>query len=90
MLSDPSLVAGIGLMAALSAFFIGLVLAVGILALLRLGDGRGTNRISMIIVASSFAIAAGAWVFVLAVRNSLGLPDLQWYALAGLGEKLTS
>ena len=85
MLSDPSLMAGIGLMAALSAFFIGLVLAVGILALLRLGDGRGTNRVSMIIVASSFAIAAGAWVFVLAARNSLGLIDLQWYALAGLG-----
>jgi hypothetical protein len=84
MPSDPSFIAGLGLLSALSTFFVGLALAVGILALLRLGDGKGTNRVSLIIVFSSFAIAAGAWVFVLAARNSFGLPAVQWYALAGL------
>jgi hypothetical protein len=84
MPSDPSFIAGVGLLSALSTFFLGLVLAVGILALLRLGDGKGTNRVSLIIVCSSFAIAAGAWVFVLAARNSLSLPEVQGYALAGL------
>ena len=82
--SDPSFVAGVGLAATLASFFIGLVLALGILALLRLGDGRGVNRVTLVVVASSFAIAAGAWVFVLAARNNLGLPELQWYALSGL------
>ncbi|MGD9941076.1 MAG: hypothetical protein AB7T74_14875 [Clostridia bacterium] len=88
MPSDPSFIAGLGLLSALSTFFVGLALAVGILALLRLGDGKGTNRVSLIIVFSSFAIAAGAWVFVLAARNSLGLPAVQWYALAGLATGL--
>ncbi|MDX9959546.1 MAG: hypothetical protein RBT68_13985 [Spirochaetia bacterium] len=84
MPSDPSFIAGVGLLSALSTIFLGLALAVAILALLRLGDGKGANRVSLIIVFSSFAIAAGAWVFVLAARNSLGLPAVQWYALAGL------
>ncbi|MFH2114612.1 MAG: hypothetical protein ABIJ86_08915 [Spirochaetota bacterium] len=88
--SDPSFIAGVGLAGALSTFFIGLALAVGILALLRLGDGRGANRVSLIIVASSFAIATGAWVFVLAARSKLGLPELQWYALAGLVSGLSA
>jgi hypothetical protein len=84
MPSYTSFIAGVGLVGLLSAFFLGLALAVGILALLRMGDGRGATRISLIIVASSFAIAAGAWVFVLAARNGLGLSGLRWYALAGL------
>jgi hypothetical protein len=82
--SDPSFIAGVGLLGTLSAFFIGLACAVTVLALLRLGDGRGTSRVSLIIVLCSFAIATGAWVFVLAVRNGLGLQAIQWYALAGL------
>lgn len=84
MSSDPSFIAGVGLLAALSALFIGLALAVGTLGLLRLGDGKGPQRISLIIVASSFAIAAGAWVFVLAARNNLVFPDIRSYALVGL------
>jgi hypothetical protein len=81
---DPSFIAGVGLLAALSTFFIGLGLAAAVLALLRMGDGRGAGRISLIIVFCSFAIAAGAWVFVLAARSGLGLPVIRWYALAGL------
>jgi len=82
--SDPSFLAGVGLLGSLTALFIGLALAVTVLALLRLGDGKGANRISLIIVLCSFAIASGAWVFVLATRNGLGLQAFQWYALAGL------
>lgn len=84
MASDPSFIAGVGLLSSLSAMFLGLSVAVVVLSLLRLGDGKGAGRISLIIVLCSFAIAAGAWVFVLAVRNGLGVPDLKWYALVGL------
>jgi hypothetical protein len=81
--SDLSFLAGVGLLGTLTALFIGFALAVTVLALLRMGDGKGANRISLIIVLCSFAIASGAWVFVLAVRNGLGLQAFQWYALAG-------
>ena len=82
--SDPSFIAGVGLLGSLSGCFIGLALALAVLALLRMGDGKGTSRVTLIIVLCSFAIATGAWVFVLAARNGLGLQATQWYVLAGL------
>jgi hypothetical protein len=81
---EPSFSAGVGLLGTLSAFFLGFALAVAILAVLRLGDGKGGSRVSLIIIACSLAIAAGTWVFVLAVRNGLVIDDLQWYVLTGL------